>query len=89
MSPLQMGLGSLVGAVVFGLVPLVVLLIVIYRLAQIAENTDRMADALEYMARTQRTAETGSTRANAAGRQTVTSDRQTDDSDRQTDGDNE
>jgi hypothetical protein len=60
MIPLQMGLGSLVGAVVFGLVPLVVLLIVIYRLAQIAENTDRIADALEVMARRQRSSETAS-----------------------------
>jgi hypothetical protein len=60
MIPLQMGLGSLVGAVVFGLVPLVVLLIVIYRLAQIAENTDRIADALEVMARRQRSSEAAS-----------------------------
>jgi hypothetical protein len=46
-----MGAGSFIGALVFGLVPLVVLLILIYRLAQIAENTGRIADALEYQIR--------------------------------------
>lgn len=50
MIPLQAPFGSVVAAIVFGLVPIVVLVIVIYRLAQIAENTARMADALEAIA---------------------------------------
>jgi hypothetical protein len=43
--------GELVGGLVFALVPLVIAALVIYRLADIAENTARIADALERMER--------------------------------------
>ena len=50
MVPLQTGLDAL-NALFWLLIPLAVLVIVVYRLAQIAVNTGRIADALEELAR--------------------------------------
>jgi hypothetical protein len=50
LAPLVTG-SELVGGLVFALVPLVALALIIYRLADIAENTARIADALERMER--------------------------------------
>jgi uncharacterized membrane protein len=52
MVPLQFGI-ELLNVLFWLLVPLAILVIVVYRLAQIAVNTERIADALEELARKQ------------------------------------
>ncbi len=78
MIPLQMGAGSFIGALVLGLVPLVVLLILIYRLAQIAENTGRIADALEYQIRMEQERDVRAERAATESRRTESAESEPD-----------